>query len=93
MTLTAKALEEKLNQLIGARRAKLGHLSRMIKEIEALMVDDDNAHVVSAKLSNNFTKTYMEFCELKKDVNALMCEEEVLKGQTQFNLCYRCRTS
>ncbi|KAF5889660.1 cytosolic carboxypeptidase 2, partial [Clarias magur] len=44
--MTAKAQEERLNQLTGTRKAKLGHLTRQMREIENLLMDAGNVDTV-----------------------------------------------
>lgn len=44
--MTVKAQEERLNQLMGSRRAKLGHLTRQMREIETLLEDSGNVDTV-----------------------------------------------
>lgn len=79
MKLTATVLSEMLNHLIVERRAELGLLCKQIKEMKALVADDDD-HTVSSKLSIDFPKAFVMFYELNKDIQGHLCEEEVQKG-------------
>ncbi|XP_019750034.1 uncharacterized protein LOC109530618 [Hippocampus comes] len=82
--LTAKAQEDKLQQLKGARKAKLRYLTRKMKEIEALMDDANNAGDVNAIISGDFAATYIEFCAANDAVKTLMSDAQVFDDQAQW---------
>lgn len=73
MKLTATVLSEMLNHLIVERKAEPGLLCRQIKEIKALVSDDDD-HMVSSKLSIDFLKAFMMFYGLNKVIQTHLCE-------------------
>lgn len=63
--LTAKAQEERLNQLMGIRKAKLGHLTRQMREIETLLEDSGNVDTVYECINGEFAQSFLAF----KDIN------------------------
>lgn len=81
---TVKALEEKLNQLKGARKAKYAYLTKKMKEIDVLMEDYSNAEEVNAKTTTDFTNVYMEFCAVNEAIRAELNDREAIHDQKQW---------
>ncbi|KAL6455449.1 hypothetical protein MHYP_G00361150 [Metynnis hypsauchen] len=74
---------------LAGRKSKFAHLCRIMKDIDVLMEDENNAHTVSRKLSTEFTEVYMEFCSLNETVKEYMSEEDMIKDQKTW---YESRT-
>ncbi|KAL6491217.1 hypothetical protein MHYP_G00015620 [Metynnis hypsauchen] len=89
LKLTAKGIEQKLSMTLADRKSKFAHLCRIMKDIDVLMEDENNAHTVSRKLSTEFTEVYMEFCSLNETVKEYMSEEDMIKDQKTW---YESRT-
>lgn len=81
---TIKVMEQRLNTVLASRKAKFGLLSQKMTEIDALMEDEDNAGIVSQKLSTEFTEVYMDFCKLNDTAKEYMSEQDMIKDQTTW---------
>lgn len=62
--MTVKAQEEWLNQLLGTRRAKLGNVTRQMREIETLLEDSVNVDTVYECINGEFAQSFAAFQDI-----------------------------
>ncbi|KAL1269131.1 hypothetical protein QQF64_031420 [Cirrhinus molitorella] len=79
--MTVKAQEERLNQLMGSRKAKLGHLTRQMREIETLLVDSGNVDAVYECINGEFVQSFTAFQDINNATRELMSDDEAYVDQ------------
>lgn len=79
--MTAKAQEERLNQLMGSRKAKLGHLTRQMREIETLLEDYGNIDTVYQCINGEFAQSFLAFQDINNATRELMSDDETYLDQ------------
>ena len=93
--MTVKAQEERLNQLIGTRRAKLGHLTRQMRKIKALLGDSGNVNNVYECITGEFAQSFDVFQDVNSAAKSESESERVLLAMKvctvkEFALAGRC---
>ncbi len=82
--MTVKAQEERLNQLMGTRKAKLGHLTRQMREIETLLEDSGNFDTVYQCINGEFAQSFLSFQDINNATRELMSEDEAYLDQLHW---------
>ncbi len=82
--MTVKAQEERLNQLTGTRKAKLGHLTRQMREIETLLEDSGNFDTVYQCINGEFAQSFLSFQDINNATRELMSEDEAYLDQLHW---------
>ncbi len=82
--MTVKAQEERLNQLMGTRKAKLGHLTRQMREIETLLEDSGNIDTVYQCINGEFAQSFLSFQDINNATRELMSEDEAYLDQLHW---------
>ncbi len=82
--MTVKAQEERLNQLMGTRKAKLGHLTRQMREIETLLEDSGNVDTVYQCINSEFAQSFLAFQDINNATRELMSDDEAYLDQLHW---------
>lgn len=82
--MTVKAQEELLNQLMGTRKAKMGHLTRQMREIETLLEDSGNFDTVYQCIYGEFAQYFLLFQDINNATREFMSEDEAYLDQLHW---------
>lgn len=82
--MTVKAQEERLHHLLGTRRAKLGHLTRQMREIEALLEDSGNVDTVYDCINGEFAQSFAAFQDINYATREFMSDDEAYLDQLHW---------
>ncbi len=69
---------------MGTRKAKLGHLTRQMREIETLLEDSGNFDTVYQCINGEFAQSFLSFQDINNATRELMSEDEAYLDQLHW---------
>nr|XP_049612597.1 uncharacterized protein LOC125990036 isoform X1 [Syngnathus scovelli] len=81
---TQKALEEKLQRLIGQRRAKMAHITAKMKEMDNMKNNEEHVDKRESETLQSFYKLHEEFILLNNNIVQMLPEDEADTDQRDW---------
>lgn len=76
VTVTEKAIEDKLHRLLGTRRGKLAGITTLMREVCSLITEAGNLPAVQEIMQDEFKSIVLDFKEINGQVGGLLPADE-----------------